>query len=124
MLATALLLYVPSIIDCGGIQYGTNDPRRNVSPDGLAKHSGLFSSLLEVESRGGLFDHGHIFGAIRLVCNKPAQKPKAALMAGTDSMALNICVMLAHLRVKRDHTFQEAAQGKSVHLFPRSGAQG
>ena len=57
------------------------------------------------------FEHAHIAGAIRMICNEPAHNPTAVRMAGragqsmeefTDRQALKMRVMLAHLRVKRE----------------------
>ena len=68
-------------------------------------------ALLDIDPRGGFFDHAHVVGAIRQVCNDPALQAKALLAAGrvgqsmtelTDRMALKIRAMLSQLRSKRD----------------------
>eukprot|EP00969_Alexandrium_andersonii_P199416 8807204-Alexandrium_andersonii.AAC.1 len=70
------------IVDAGGIQYDSNNLKRDMSTEGLATHSPLLASLLDVDPRGGFFDHAHVVGAIRSVCNAPTSQPKAVLMAG------------------------------------------
>ena len=77
--------------------------------------------------RGGFFDHAHIAGAIRMICNEPALNPTAVRMAGrvgqsmeefTDRQALKIRVMLAHLRVKREGYISGCS--KSADYEPRA----